>query len=143
MNYLANLIDNSAFLALILFILGITLGVSAAISIIRLYDQFHPPTAPDKFVWWRYVALLSTPILLVLITTWRVDTLAIVVFISFGIIGTIWEWLVGYSYHQIFHHKLWEYPNENRGVYTRKLLSAPLWGVVGVIGWLLASAFVQ
>lgn len=62
------------------------------------------------------------------------------VFITFAILGTLAEWIMGYTYHQIVGQRLWTYHKYSLSHYT-SWLSVPLWGLAGVMFFLLARLF--
>lgn len=89
----------------------------------------------------RYLFLLLFPLLATtyILTTTGVKLLNI--FLVFALIGTFLEWMVGFSFHMVVGHRLWTYYRYNITTYT-SLLSIPLWGLAGVLFWLLARVFV-
>jgi uncharacterized membrane protein len=88
----------------------------------------------------RYVYLLLFPILAVFVITQSAGTHLFNIFIIFSLVGTLLEWLIGFFYHQIVGQRLWTYHRYSINGYT-SLLSLPLWGLAGVLFWLLAKVF--
>ncbi len=89
----------------------------------------------------RYAFLMLSPLLTILLFSIKQNINLTTIFISFSLAGTTLEWLVGYSYHQIVGQRLWTYHRYSLKGYT-SLLSIPLWGLGGVLFWLMAKAFV-
>lgn len=89
----------------------------------------------------RYAFLMLTPMLTIILFSIKQNINLTTIFISFSVAGTALEWLVGYSYHQIVGQRLWTYHRYSLKGYT-SLLSIPLWGLGGVLFWLIAKAFV-
>jgi uncharacterized membrane protein len=89
----------------------------------------------------KYIFFLTLPLLATaLLGVWYGRSI-IVVFMTFALVGTFLEWLIGWSYYQIVGEQLWSYHRYSIGPYT-SLLSMPLWGVGGGLFWLLAHIFV-
>lgn len=88
----------------------------------------------------RYIFLLLFPLAATLFLASRVGFKLINVFIAFAIVGPLIEWLIGFSYEMVVGHKLWSYYRYNINSYT-SFLAIPLWGLAGVLFWLLAQAF--
>jgi uncharacterized membrane protein len=60
------------------------------------------------------------------------------VFLFFAVIGTFMEWLIGFAYENVVGKILWTYDKFNINGYT-SYLSIPLWGIAGVVFWLIAN----
>ena len=89
----------------------------------------------------RYLYYLITPTtatLYAIFSTGEPELLFI--FFVFSLLGTILEWLAGFAYHMIVGQRLWTYHRHSLGGYT-SFLSVPLWGVGGVLFWLLVQIF--
>jgi hypothetical protein len=89
----------------------------------------------------RYLFLLLFPLTATFFIASQVGFTLFYVFLAFMIVGSILEWLVGFSYHMVVGQRLWTYHRYGITTYT-SLLSLPLWGFAGVLFWLLARVFV-
>ena len=110
------------------------------------FAQYHAVIARKRYKKYhyslgRYLFLLLFPILATLFIFSRVGTDVVTVFVAFAVVGTFLEWLVGFSFHMVVGHRLWTYYRLNINTYT-SLLAIPLWGLAGVLFWLLAKVFV-
>ena len=93
------------------------------------------------FSYSRYVYLLLFPMLAAILIVSRSTDLLWVVFLTFSAVGTFIEWLIGFFYHRIVGQRLWTYHRHSISGYT-SLLSIPLWGLAGIMFWLLARIFI-
>lgn len=91
------------------------------------------------FTWGKYLFFFSFPLVSLLILWSRAGWSFLQVFIIFALVGTFLEWIIGFSYYQIVGVRLWSYHKYAITKYT-SFLSIPLWGLAGVIFWLLAKA---
>lgn len=89
----------------------------------------------------RYLYLLLFPAIAVIVVTQKAGIRLLNVFLIFSIVGTILEWLIGFFYYHIVGQRLWTYHRYSLNGYT-SLLSIPLWGLGGILFWLLAQVFV-
>jgi len=89
----------------------------------------------------RYLFLLLFPFLATIYILSHTGLKLINVFLAFALLGTFLEWLVGFSFHMVVGHRLWTYYRYNINTYT-SLLSIPLWGLAGILFWLLAQVFI-
>ncbi|NCN82752.1 MAG: hypothetical protein GW947_02180 [Candidatus Pacebacteria bacterium] len=93
------------------------------------------------FSWSKYFYLLLPTFLAVGIYISKFGSSLMTVYLFFALVGTFLEWTIGYFYHQIMGQRLWSYHRYSLGGYT-SLLSIPLWGMAGILFWLLAKVFV-
>lgn len=63
------------------------------------------------------------------------------VYLVFALVGTFLEWIIGFMYRQIVGEKLWSYHRYAIAEYT-SFLSIPIWGLAGVLFWVLAQMFI-
>jgi hypothetical protein len=89
----------------------------------------------------KYVFFLSFPLLALLVIFYLTGQTTINVFLIFSFFGTILEWCIGYAYYQVVGQRLWTYHRYSIGSFT-SFLSIPVWGLGGVMFWLLAKVFV-
>lgn len=90
----------------------------------------------------RYIYYLITPVTALTFAFIATSSIKLLyVFFVFSLLGTFLEWLAGFAYHMIVGQKLWTYHRYSIGGYT-SLLSMPLWGIGGVLFWLLVQIFI-
>ena len=89
----------------------------------------------------RYFYLLLLPFTGVIVLFGRAGLIILQVFLTFSVVGAVFEWLIGLSYHKIVGERLWSYHRYSITKYT-SWLSLPLWGLLGVLFWLLAQVLV-
>lgn len=95
-----------------------------------------------QFSYYRYLLLILFPLLAVLYIYQIHGIKVVYIYLSFALFGTILEWLVGFSYQMTVGEKLWEYFKLPLiGGYT-SFLGIPLWGMAGVMFWLLTRIFI-
>lgn len=85
-----------------------------------------------------YLIIPFSAVAFALIATSDINLL--LVFFTFSLLGTALEWLAGFAYQMIVGQKLWTYHRHSIGGYT-SFLSVPLWGIGGVLFWLLVQIF--
>jgi len=128
---------NDFLIFLFLVLGGVLLEEVAQILYFRLtkkkFKEHH-------FYYSRYIYLLIFPMLAVYVTAQRTSPKVFMVFFSFALIGTFLEGFIGLFYHKIVGQRLWTYHRYSFWGYT-SLLSIPLWGMGGVLFWLLARVF--
>lgn len=122
-----------------LFSVIIVFGVGVEVGISWLFPRAKIKI--KKFNIIRYLFLLLFPILGIILMVYRSGMVMAIVFAAFSISGMVIEGLIGFAYHQILGHRLWTYHRLDLSGYT-SLLSVPLWGMAGVLFWLLARIFV-
>jgi len=91
-----------------------------------------------RFYWREYIAIIFLPILcvvyLVIFIDWRILNL----FLLSALVGFMLEYIIGLTYHKTLNRRLWKYKRLSVGGYT-SLLTLPIWGVAGIIFWMLAK----
>lgn len=119
----------------------VVFGIILEILLARFYNKLtHSKLKKNHTSLGRYIFLLIAPMLAFLYTTTKLGYSPILVFAVFAVIGTLLEYLVGYAYHRVVGVRLWTYYRWSFGGYT-SLLSTPLWGMLGLLTWLLAKIF--
>lgn len=98
----------------------------------KQYKKYH-------YTFGRYLFLLFFPILATIYMVGNGGTTLISVFLVFAIVGTLLEWLVGFSYHMVVGQRLWKYYRYSISTYT-SLLLIPFWGLAGVLFYLIVKA---
>lgn len=123
----------------ILYTLLVVVGVGVEVVSSKIY--FHitrKHLKKNHFAFGRYIFLLLFPLVgtIFVITIHGISLLK--VFLLFAVIGPILEWLIGYSYFQIMGVRLWTYKKFTYQGHT-SMLTMPLWGMAGVLFYLLAA----
>ncbi len=126
----------------VIFILIVAGGIMLESIFQQLYFKYTGKKLKKyHFSWSKYFCLLIPIIIAVVLYTIKFSASIVIVFLLFSLIGTFLEWLIGYLYHAIMGQRLWTYHRKSIGGYT-SLLSIPLWGLAGVLFWLLAKLFI-
>lgn len=94
----------------------------------------------NHFTFKKYLFFLLFPILGLILLTARTDLSVVWAFVIFAVVGTILEWLIGFSYHMIVGQRLWTYHRFDIYKHT-SWLSIPVWGFIGVVFYLIAQFF--
>lgn len=116
-------------------------GVILEVTVLHLYYELILRTKrPTRFSWVRYGFLLLVPIISVALIAVREGVVVLNVFVAASLLGAVFEWLIGFFYDTIVGARLWTYHQFGITKYT-SLLSLPLWGLAGVLFWLLAQVF--
>lgn len=89
-----------------------------------------------RFRWSEYIALLSAPVLGSLSLSYFYGRGIIYLFLISSIVGFVLEYSLGFAYHKTLNKRLWTYDRYPVGGYT-SLLTFPMWGVAGIVFWLL------
>ena len=111
-----------------------------------IFFQFHHLIRGKKFKTYhyqfaRFLYYLITPLIATYFAISATQNLKLVtIFIIFLFLGTVLEWLAGFAYHMIVGQRLWTYHRYSIGGYT-SLFSVPLWGIGGVLFYLLQGLF--
>lgn len=125
----------------ILFFLLVALGVLIEDFACKIhYKLTKRHFKSHNFTWSKYIFLLISPIVAMIFVATRTKMPVITIFFVFSIVGTLLEYLIGFSYHQIIGTRLWTYHSYSIGKYT-SWLSVPIWGFGGVLFWILAKVF--
>lgn len=91
-----------------------------------------------KFRWSEYIAIIILPVLCVAYLSIFVDVRILNLFLISSFVGFFFEYIFGLTYEKTLNRKLWVYQRLSVGGYT-SLLSIPLWGIGGVIFWLISK----
>ncbi|MBI3558975.1 hypothetical protein HY085_01135 [Candidatus Gottesmanbacteria bacterium] len=89
----------------------------------------------------KFLYFLIFPLISILFVASQLQIPIILGFLIFSIVGTTAEYFLGYSFYQIVGRKLWTYHTYPIGGYT-SWLSVPLWGVGGIIFWLISRLII-
>lgn len=99
------------------------------------YKKYH-------YTFARFIYYLLVPVTATIFAISQAGFYLLNVFLVFSFVGVVLEWLAGFAYHMVVGQKLWTYHRYSLGGYT-SLFSVPLWGVGGVLFWLLVRIFPQ
>ena len=122
------------YLYLIVFLFIIVFGVGLEV----LFSEKYFKHRLVHFKFSRYLFLLSIPIISVFIFTYILGFSVIKWFIIFAFLGTFLEYCMGYSYYTVVGKNLWTYNKYSIKGYT-SYLAIPMWGLCGVLLYLLSS----
>src|SRR3989344_764715 len=93
-----------------------------------------------KFKWSQYIALISVPVLGSFSLVFFYGVGVIYFFFMSSVAGFALEHMFGKIYHLALNERLWTYEKFTvRGDYT-SLLVLPMWGVAGVVFWLISKS---
>lgn len=109
-------------------------------SIIGIYGAYLFGKKTRKFRWSEYIALLFVPVVAALSLSYFYGTKLIYFFVASSLIGFLLEYSIGLAYHKTLNKRLWTYDRLGVHGYT-SLLTFPMWGIAGVVFWLIAGSF--
>lgn len=130
----------SPFFNLILFLSLVVLGVGVEAILSKIYFRSHGKHQVVHFKLSRYLFLLFVPLAGVIFMSYLVGFSVWKFFLIFMILGTVLEYCIGYSYKIIVGQRLWQYNKYSINGHT-SLLALPLWGLCGVLVYLLVHSF--
>lgn len=110
-----------------------------SLSLLGMYFSILYGRKTKAFRWSEYIALVSVPVVCSLGLAYFFGPNVIALFIKSAIIGLILEYCLGSAYHKTLNKRLWTYERFNLGGYT-SWLTIPMWGVAGVIFWLISKS---
>ncbi len=84
------------------------------------------------------MAILTIPLFCIIYLIYLFGLKILVLFFLSSLLGLFLEYVVGLAYYKTLNKKLWVYQQLSISGYT-SLLSIPIWGVAGVIFWLLSK----
>jgi len=109
------------------------------ISTIGFYAAYLYGRKTKRFLWREYIALLSVPVITSFGLTYFYGIKIVYLFFTSAIIGFILEYFLGLTYHKTLNKRLWKYEKYNFQGYT-SYLTPPMWGIAGIVFWLLAKS---
>lgn len=112
--------------------------VLLSVCIAGFYLAYLYGRKTKTFRWSEYFLLISAPVLSSLSLAYFYGIKIIYLFVISSIVGFILEYLLGLAYHKTLNRKLWTYGKYNLRGYT-SYLTFPMWGVAGIIFWLLSK----
>lgn len=121
------------------FVVGGVILEALSVKIYLFLTKSH--LRKNHFILGRYLFLLLFPLLSTYLVINMHGWPLFKIFIIFFFLGPILEWCVGYAYYQIVGTRLWTYHKYTYLGHT-SLLSAPFWGMAGVLFYLLAQKLI-
>lgn len=98
----------------------------------------HTHLRKNHFLFGRYLFLILFPLTTTFFMMYLQGSSVFKIFLIFGLIGPLFEWLVGFSYYQIMGARLWTYKILTIDGHS-SLLTIPLWGMAGVLFYLISQ----
>ncbi len=108
-------------------------------SIIGIYLAYLFGKKTKKFRWSEYIAILFIPVIGSLSLSYFYGKEVVYLFFISSIIGFILEYMIGLAYHKTLNKRLWTYDRLSVHGYT-SLLTFPMWGVAGIVFWLISRS---
>ena len=93
----------------------------------------------NHFKWSEYLLLLCAPIGASIYLMGVHGVQLFYLFAISALIGFCLEYTLGFFYHKVLGERLWTYGKHNVGGYS-SLLTFPMWGVAGIVFWLIAKS---
>ena len=118
------------------FLVGIFLSL---VSLIGMFLAYLYGRKVEKFRWSEYVLLLIAPVGGCFALTFLYGIRIVYMFVLSAVVGFIFEYSVGLIYHKTLNRRLWNYSRYSVGGYT-SWLTLPMWGVAGIVFWLLSAS---
>ena len=136
-----NMINNNALANFLVFFASIIAGFVLEIVFSKAYYKLTGnPYKTHHYSLGKYIYFLILPIVILVVFLKESQINAVTVFVSFSILGTLAEWLIGFFYHRVVGQRLWTYHKYSITKYT-SFLSLPLWGLAGLIFYLFIQIF--
>ncbi len=111
----------------------------ALASAAGFYGAYLYGRRTKTFHWSEYIALMAGPLLGCLVLATFYGMAMVYLFIASSVVGFVLEYGTGLMYHKTLNRRLWTYGKYSVGGYT-SLLTFPMWGVTGVVFWLLSRS---
>ena len=118
---------------------SLILIVFGLLSLLGFYFSILYGRKTKLFRWSEYVALMFVPVVCSLGLAYFFGNKVILLFIRSAIIGIVLEYGLGFVYHKTLNKRLWTYERFKIGGYA-SWLTIPMWGVAGVIFWLISKS---
>lgn len=109
--------------------LGVVTGISFIIAII------HGRGSVARY-WSTYVLMIGIPVAAALSLSLAYGTQVFWLFLCSGAVGFVLEFVLGFSYKRAFGERLWTYNRFQVAGHT-SLITPPIWGLAGIVFWLL------
>ena len=117
----------------VLLLLGIFILSALGFLSTFLFSRTYRP-----FVWVRYVLLVGVPVTGCFTFAVLHDVRIAYLFLTCAIAGTALEYTSGRAYHIVMGERLWRYHTMVLPGGYSSILAFPLWGMGGVVSWLIA-----
>ena len=115
------------------------LWIFGSLSLLGFYAAYLYGRHTRKFRWREYAAMLTIPVACSIGLAYLFGPRVILFFLYSSVLGFILEYGVGFAYHKTLNRRLWTYSRLSINGYT-SWLTLPIWGVAGVIFWLLSRS---
>ena len=109
-------------------------------SLIGVYVAYLYGHKVKRFRWSEYIILLIVPVIGCLGLSYIYGIKIIYLFGLSAIVGLALEYSLGLAYHKTLNKHLWYYSRLSVGDGYTSLLTFPMWGVAGVVFWLLSQS---
>jgi|SRR3989344_7478045 len=109
-------------------------------SLIGVYSAYLYGHKVKRFRWSEYSLLLAVPVFGCLGLSYIYGIKIIYLFVLSAIVGFVLEYSLGLAYHKTLNKHLWYYSRLSVGDGYTSLLAFPMWGVAGIVFWLLSRS---
>lgn len=110
------------------------------LSIIGVFVAYLFGRKTKRFKWSEYISLIFVPVAGSLSLTYFYGKQVIYYFLICSVVGFLLEYIIGLAYHKTLNRRLWTYGRFSVQGYT-SLLTFPMWGVAGIVFWLVSRSF--
>ena len=107
-------------------------------SLLGMYVAYVHGRKTKEFKWNEYLLLLAVPTVGSLGLAFLYGVKVLYFFVASCVVGFVLEYLLGKAYHKTLNRRLWTYSKYSVDGYT-SLLTIPMWGIAGIVFWLLAN----
>ncbi len=110
------------------------------LSLIGVYLAYLYGRKVKRFRWREYALLLLVPVIGCLGLSYLYGVKVVYLFVTSALVGFALEYALGLAYHKTLNRHLWFYSRLSVGNGYTSLLTFPMWGVAGVVFWLLSQS---
>lgn len=118
-----------------IIILSLVFGL---VSLLGFYLAYLYGRKTKIFKWSEYLAIIILPIFCIIALAFIVDFKIFILFGISSLVGSLGEYTLGFVYHKTLNKRLWTYERLSFDGYS-SLLITPVWGIAGVVFWLLSK----
>ncbi len=108
--------------------------VCTSVCLFGFYAAYLYGRRTKSFKWSKYFMIIIWPLVSIALLIFMIDWKILSLFIVSMVVGTVFEYFLGFVYEKTLNKRLWKYERMSLHGYT-SLLSIPLWGVAGVVFW--------
>ena len=109
------------------------------ISSLGVYLAYLYGRKTKRFQWSEYTLFIAVPVVACLSLGYVYGIKVFELFVVGAVAGFALEYVVGLTYHKTLNRHLWYYSRLKVGNGYTSLLVVPMWGVAGILFWLLAQ----